>query len=822
MEKCRTFAAAKHKQQLYMKRFCIRLQNVAVGAMMLSCAMTASATVWVADEEDQLPADSVQLTELNEVVVGGDMKHFSGLAAQPVSGEKLLMASQRKSGRETLKALSQCVPNLFYPEYGSRLTPAIYIRGVGSRANTPVVGLYVDDVALMEKSSFDFSLADAERVEVLRGPQSTLYGRNAMGGILRVFTPSPLQEGTQTTIRVGASTGDWMRTAYVRHSHILTQGLGLSVSAFYHGDAGYNRNDYLDKHSNGSESGGGKVRLTYTRTPRFLLDFQTSAEYSDENAYDYENTTNGRIESGMLGAYKRGLLNSSLKLETQQKHFTLSSVTAFQYLKDRMDMDQDYSPADIFRLQQKQRSTAISEELVIKGNSLKWLDWTAGAYVAHQWLKTNAPVTFGADGIAQMIQPGINVGMDAANNSPAFARMGMKMALTVTDPELVVSGDFETPLTNAAAFGQLRFKDLFTRGLDITAGVRVDYEHRSMNYATGATLNAHFWMTHGPRIPAPDINQDISSYSGYEGSMSDDQLRVLPKATISYRFDPEDDTKLVYASAASGMRSGGYNFQMFSDLIQTSMRNDLQRTMLADPVLGPSMSRTTPAPSENPSPESLTTYDPEASWNFEVGTHLSFLEQHLNIQAALFYNIVHDQQITRFVAGSGLGRQVLNAGESASYGGELSISGWFPVGGNPMRLSGNYGYTHATFTNYDAGMVNGVETDYTGNYIPFAPQHTMSFTADYFFPVGAVTMNVGVGTTGMGRIYWTEDNSASQPYYQLLNAHVGVEYKKFTANVWGSNLTSQDYIPFYFVSRGIGFAQRCRPLQVGVTVGFKF
>ena len=98
----------------------------------------------------------------------------------------------------------------------------------------------------------------------------------------------------------------------------------------------------------------------------------------------------------------------------------------------------------------------------------------------------------------------------------------------------------------------------------------------------------------------------------------------------------------------------------------------------------------------------------------------------------------------------------------------------------------------------------------------------MSFSADYFFPIGAVTMNVGVGTTGMGRIFWTEDNSASQGYYQLLNAHVGMEYKKLTVNVWGSNLTNQSYTPFYFVSRGIGFAQRCRPLQVGLTVGLKF
>ena len=790
--------------------------------MMLSCAMTASAMVTEADDENTLPADSVQLTELNEVVVGGDMKHFSGLAAQSVSGEKLLMASQRKSGRETLKALSQCVPNLFYPEYGSRLTPAIYIRGVGSRANTPVVGLYVDDVALMEKSSFDFSLADAERVEVLRGPQSTLYGRNAMGGIIRVFTPSALQEGTQTTIRVGGSTGDWMRNAYARHSHILTEGLGLSVSAFYRGDAGYNRNDYLDTRSNGSEAGGGKVRLTYTRTPRFLLDFQTSAEYSDEHAYDYENTTNGRIESGMLGRYKRGLLNSSLKLETQQKHFTLSSVTAFQYLKDRMDMDQDYSPADIFRLQQLQRSSALSEELVIKGNSLKWLDWTAGVYAAHQWLKTSAPVTFGSDGISQLIQPGIDAGMDAANANPALVRAGMKLSLKVTDPELVVNGDFETPLTNIAAFGQMRFKDLLTRGLDITLGARLDYEHRSMDYNTGTTLNSHFAMTHGPRIPAPNIEQDVTSYSGYEGSMSDDQLRVLPKAVLSYRFDSTDDSNLVYASAASGLRSGGYNFQMFSDLIQTSMRNDLQRAMREDSYIGPSMQRFTPEPSENPAAEDYTRYDPETSWNFEVGTHLTFLEQHLNVQAAVFYNLVYNQQVTRFAAGSGLGRQVLNVGESASCGGELTVSGWFPVAGNPLRLSGNYGYTHATFTNYDAGELNGEAVDYTGNYVPFAPQHTMSFAADYFFPIGAVTMNVGVGTTGLGRIYWTEDNSVSQPYYQLLNAHVGMEYKKVSLNIWGNNLTNQDYTPFYFVSRGTGFAQRCRPLQVGLTIGLKF
>lgn len=299
--------------------------------------------------------------------------------------------------------------------------------------------------------------------------------------------------------------------------------------------------------------------------------------------------------------------------------------------------------------------------------------------------------------------------------------------------------------------------------------------------------------------------------------MSDNQLRVLPKVSISYRFDEAEDGNMIYANAASGLRSGGYNIQMFGDLLQSSLRNDMMRTLADDPQLGPRLNSYMTI-GENPSADGVTTYDPEYSWNFEVGTHLSLLDKHLSVQAAVFYNLVYDQQITRFVAGSGLGRQVLNAGKSTSCGGELSVSGWFPIGGNPLRLVGNYGYTHATFKDYDAG--EGV--DYSGNYVPFAPQHTMSFTADYFFPIGAVTMNVGLSTTGAGRIYWTEDNSVSQPYYQLLNAHVGMEYKKVSLNVWGNNLTNQDYTPFYFVSRGTGFAQRSRPLQVGATVGVRF
>ena len=107
----------------------------------------------------------------------------------------------------SLKELSAFVPNFYMPDYGSSLTSAAYIRGIGSRINTPAVGLYVDNVGYADKSAYDIELLDVERVDVLRGPQATLYGRNAMGGLLRVFTRNPFHyQGTD--IRMGTSVKD--------------------------------------------------------------------------------------------------------------------------------------------------------------------------------------------------------------------------------------------------------------------------------------------------------------------------------------------------------------------------------------------------------------------------------------------------------------------------------------------------------------------------------------------------------------------------------------------------------------------------------------
>ncbi len=784
--------------------------------------------------------DTLRTYEIGEVVVASDPKTTGGLNEQPYSSSTIDARKLDNLKIQSVKDAARFVPNLFMPDYGSRLTSAIYIRGIGSRINTPAVGLYVDDAAYTDKSAFDFDFLGVERIEVLRGPQSTLYGRNAMGGLIKVYTEAPSRNKTE--IKLGGSTRDYGRYAQFLSSRRITNKTAFSVGGFYRENEGYNRNTHLDRRSNGGISAGGKFRWKYrdeegkgkseelsdeSLTNGFMADFQLSMEYSDEDGYDYYYTGDGedsrytnfkdKIVEGELGNYRRTMLNSSLKLEAPMENIVFTSVTSFQHFSDHMSMDQDFSPLSIFTLEQRQHSNSLSEELVLKSKGKRHIDWTAGAFISYRSLTTEAPVHFGADGVQSLIQDGIDRGFAAAN--AAMQPMGMSMALSVKDKTLTVGGDFDTPTLNTAVFGQATINDLFIEGLSLTAGIRVDYEHTRMRYNSGTSTDFNFQMSRKMgAMSIPFYNYDLTTASRYEGRIKKDYTQILPKLALTYRFDRYN---MVYASVSKGFRSGGYNIQMFSDLIQASLQNDMMRTLGEKmPMVSQMMSI-----KDNPSADSTTVFRPETSWNYEVGTHLSFLDGRLTTDAAIFYVDTRDQQIARYAA-SGLGRQMLNTGRSTSYGIDLSVAALFNLFNNPLTLNASYGYTHATFEDYDAGSNAGEAHVYDGNYVPFAPLHTFALAADYTIPMSRTSLlrslSFGANLTGAGRTYWTESNDVSQPLYALLGAHITAEFKNYSVNIWGKNLTSKSYVPFYFESMGKGFAQTCRPMQLGVDINLKF
>ena len=130
--------------------------------------------------------------ELEEFVVDGAYtKEAASLPQRPVAGTYISSLDMEKQDVNSLKELSSFAPNFYIPDYGSKITSSVYIRGIGSRIDQPAVGLYVDGIPMLNKSLFDFDFYDIRFIEILRGPQSTLYGRNTMAGIVNIQTAVP-------------------------------------------------------------------------------------------------------------------------------------------------------------------------------------------------------------------------------------------------------------------------------------------------------------------------------------------------------------------------------------------------------------------------------------------------------------------------------------------------------------------------------------------------------------------------------------------------------------------------------------------------------
>ena len=130
-----------------------------------------------------IAVDRVQITAIKQ---GSELRR-EARAASVLGGRTLEMR-----GVSAVKDVVTDIPNLFMPDYGSRTTSSIYVRGMGTRIDQPGLGMNVDNVPLADKNLYDTELPDIERIEFLRGPQATLYGRNTMGGVINVYTLSPL------------------------------------------------------------------------------------------------------------------------------------------------------------------------------------------------------------------------------------------------------------------------------------------------------------------------------------------------------------------------------------------------------------------------------------------------------------------------------------------------------------------------------------------------------------------------------------------------------------------------------------------------------
>lgn len=753
----------------------------------------------IVNESDTLK----KAVDLDEVIVVSQPKEVYRLRHQAMSSSVFTTEQMQMLQIRDIRDLSQYVPSFAMPCYGSRYTSSMYIRGIGARINNPAVGMYIDNVPLMTKSAFNQHLYDVDRVDVLRGPQGTLYGINTEGGLIRMFTKNP-QNYQGTDIRLGAGSYG-SRHAELTHYHKPSDSFAFSSALFYNGTDGYLNNDNLSKKADGMNEFGGRMRGIFTPNTAWTFDLTADFQHTKQDGFSYglydEKTGNvSNPSTTFLSGYRRDMFTTGLNARCDMDDMLLTSTTSWQWLNDCMLMDQDYLPEDYMSLEQRQVQNSLTEEIVLRSNSARRWQWVNGVMFNYQWLRTAAPVNFGT-AMTDVIAGSVKNSMLAA--MPPFAKVDVKMDMDV--PEI-----FRTPMLNIGVYHESTIS--LTSRIRATLGLRLDYSKLDVDYDAMAVV---------PMTVTVDMGRGATTatkllVSHLFSDDSTDYLQLLPKTSLNYIFDNHGSN--IYVSFSKGFRAGGYNIQMFSDILQTEIMANYKKVQSDDYEVEHT-------PEDYSEINKIISYKPEETWNYEIGAHINIFERRLMIDLAGYCTRITNQQLSVMAGDYSYGRMMVNAGKSESMGVELAMRGKFFAEHLDWNIT--YAYTSAKFKDYIFKKAENTTYNYNGNYVPYIPQNTFSAAVDYTFntPRSALSFKkviLGMNISGQGKTYWDEANTISQNLYATLGAHIDFHFKPLVVSIWGKNLTDSHYNTFVIQSSATReqktFAQIGAPRMFGVDV----
>lgn len=738
--------------------------------MLSGCAVVArgdgEAMVAVSEHADTVV--SLPQVSVSAVKIG------SRLRGKPLASTVIGSPDIARRGIVNMHQVSDMVPNFYMPRYGSRITSSIYVRGIGARIDQPAVGLTVDNIPVLNKDNYDFDLDDIVRVDMIRGPQSTMYGRNTMCGLINITTLSPLQYSGVRIKAEGGSYGNYRASAGVYHE--VGGDVGVAAGVTVAGCDGYYRNAY-----NGHRVGGERQWSVWYKAA-----WRPAGEWSVENTgrfyrnsqsgYPYESLNTGVIAYNDTCFYHRSSWIDGLTVAWRHGAWSVTSATSVQHIDDNMTLDQDFLPASYFNLTQRRRETSVTQDFIVNHQGHRY-SWLAGLFGFTRHTSMRAPVTFLSDGISALIESHRN-------------EMNPTYPIKWDEPSFVLNSDFSHPTRGMGLYHSSTFKlGRFT----LTGALRLEIEKPGLDFHSYTRTSYTEYDRRDPSVtPLPVYRKRVVDLDE-AGRLSHTYVELLPKFTAMYGLSGGVEGN-VYASFSKGYKPGGFNTQMFSDF--------LQQKLMATMGLA-----------EKYDANEIVGYKPEESYNYELGTHLMMFDGRLTVDASVFYIDCRDQQLTRFPDGTTTGRIMDNAGRTRSIGAELSAeyhlsSHWI--------LNASWGHADARFVDYDDGI-----HDYSRRFVPYAPLNTLhgSLRYDSAIPSWHIDrIQVVAGVRGVGRIYWNEENTASQPFYAPVQLSASATSGIFTLRIWGENLNRVKYSTFYFKSMGNEFVQRGAPLTVGVSL----
>jgi iron complex outermembrane receptor protein len=711
------------------------------------------------------PAPSGSAPVVEEVVVTAQ-KRAENLQEVPIAITALTAETLQNKRVANLLGLSGLAPGLQIKTDDNAANPRIFIRGVGVNDFNPstasAVGIYIDGVYIASPLAQLASFYDLQQVEVLRGPQGTLFGRNTTGGAINVTTRKPsdtfeadaaAEYGRFNSVNIQAGTG----------GPIVPGKVAFRLAGLYANDDGYTRNRLSGARGNDQDRWGVRATLRFTpdsrltddlsvnlnqslggsilaynrslvaQTPAAALPFDDSVGYSPckpafytsgqcTNILGYANTSKNLYQGDYSfdGKDKVNLFGVSNTLSYDLGPATLVSVSSYQRAARNDQEETDANPIPIITASYIARQETTSEELRLQSNGKTQLRYVAGLYYAHDYLNNNSQY----DILAALRDPtpANPSGADPANSIALFG------------------WPLQQSTDSYAAFGQVDY-DLSDR-LTLTGGLRYSVDRKKFHYFSNAENGA---------VAIFDFN-DSKTFRSVSGRIG-----------LQYRLT--DDANL-YATYNRGTKSGGF----FSG--QTTEPSDL----------GP--------------------YRDEKVNAYEVGAKTEFFDHRLRANFSAFYYDYKDLQVYTAVQRGLLTVQLFtNASAARIYGGEAELQAT-PMQG--LDLSLGAALLSAEYRNFQsAGQ------DFSGNTLPSAPKASLTGTAHYEhdLPVGAFVGQVDF--TYRTKVFFDTANTErlSDPERIFVNAQAGWRFEggRYEVGLWGRNLFGETNIVDITPIASLGF-----------------
>jgi len=734
-----------------------------------------------------------------ETVVVTAERRSEDIQAVPISIQAFTAKQITDLGIKSSIDISQFTPNLDIALVaGNGNQPIITIRGVGlndyDTNNAGPNGVYLDDVYLSSPASQTFQTFDLDRIEVLKGPQGTLYGRNTSGGAINFISAKPSDEFTGNLHAEYGAYGTYQIEGAIGGQ--ITDGLDGRIAVVHNGSGGYTLNAFTGNRENGANNYAGRAQLQWKPIDDLtvLLNVHGGtvanrpAEYRHLGALDpvdfslcsvartFSKNSDcidlfgyGTPKNFYGGAYNRlehlkvHNFGVSLRGDYVMGDITFTSLSAFEHNDKIHPEDTDTSPNRLLEINFGVRNATFTQEFRADWNTQD-NDLIAGLYYLDENLHQNQPLFILLD-------------WDIKN---PFGISGDGIAEIATDQSKQITDSY-------AAF----IHDTYdvTDQLKVTLGGRFTGESKSFLYSGGATFQSG-GMDHFPPI-TPIVPPPGESFNKKLSNTSFNWL-----ASVSYHFT---DDIMAYASVSTGFKSGGFNGSFIG--------------ATPDPAL-------VEAQLKPIKPEQVTAY--------EIGEKASLYDGRLTFNASLFYSDYRNEQVFILVPIAPLVaiNILTNAKKAHMMGADLEVIGK-PI--DNLTLSATLGLLQSKIDSNEpiAGSPPDLVFDH-GHQLPLSPHVTLSTFADYKCPVWEGMLDLQFSANYKSHQFFDLINSPflTQRAYWLENARIGYTFDDNQWEVAGfvRNISGEKYFLDIFDLSFVGFYQGIlgAPRTYGAEVNYHF